>query len=67
MGAYQSRVECMWLPAQSGKTRKCMERIVDLENREKELQNLVDLHNTNTTSINIIVCSNNRVLVDQTS
>ena len=67
MGAYQSRLECMWLPAQSGKTRKCMERMVDRENREKELQNLVNLHNTNTTSINIIVCSNNRNLVDQTS
>ena len=45
MGVYQSRIECMWLPAQSGKTRKCMERIVEMENREKELQTLIDLHN----------------------
>jgi hypothetical protein len=67
MGVYQSRIECMWLPAQSGKTRKCMERIVEMENREKELQTLIGLHNTSANSLNIIVCSNNRVLVDQTS
>ena len=67
MGVYQSRMECMWLPAQSGKTRKCMERIVETENREKELQALIDLHNTSATSLNVIICSNNKVLVDQTS
>ena len=33
MGSSQSnkiqsnKIECMWLPAQSGKTRKCVERI----------------------------------------
>lgn len=60
MGANLSRLECMWLPAQSGKTRKCEERI-------KELQELVDLHNTSSSILNIIICSNNRSLVDQTT
>jgi len=67
MGSNLSRVECMWLPAQSGKTRKCEERITEQQNREKEIQELVDLHNTNSSILNIIICSNNRSLVDQTT
>jgi hypothetical protein len=57
MGSFNSKVECIWLPGQSGKTRTMMERIRDLEVLAKE---------SCGGSLNIIISSNNRSLVDQT-
>lgn len=67
MGASLTRLEGMWLPAQSGKTRKCEERIKEQELREQELQEVIDLDNTRSNILNIVICSNNRALVDQTT
>ena len=48
MGASITKVSCMWLPAQSGKTRKCEESIskeLNRElNREDEIRQLIDLN-----------------------
>ena len=56
MGAQQSKCKCLYLPAQSGKTRK-MEELIQIH-KLGELFEPVD--------INIIISANNRVLVEQT-
>ena len=56
MGAEQSKCKCLYLPAQSGKTRK-MEELIQTH-KLGELFEPVD--------INIIISANNRVLVEQT-
>ena len=56
MGAQQSKCKCLYLPAQSGKTRK-MEELIQTH-KLGELFEPVD--------INIIISANNRVLVEQT-
>jgi hypothetical protein len=56
MGAQQSKCKCLYLPAQSGKTRK-MEELIQ-RHKLGELFEPVD--------INIIISANNRVLVEQT-
>jgi len=68
-----SKLSCMWLPAQSGKTRKCEESISEELNREDEIRELVDLNgddedeNVEKSILNIIICSNNKALVNQTT
>jgi hypothetical protein len=57
MGAEQSKCKCIWLPAQSGKTRKTKKRI-ETYKKISELFEPVD--------INIIISSNSLLLVDQT-
>ena len=57
MGAEESKCKCLYLPAQSGKTRKMEELIV--EHKLGELFDPVD--------INIIISANNRLLVEQTT
>jgi hypothetical protein len=62
----------MWLPAQSGKTRKCEESISEELNREEEIIRLVDLNSDESEDekqqiLNIIICSNNKALVNQTT
>ena len=48
MGQSKSKLKCMYLPAQSGKTRKCEESIskeLNRElNREDEIRQLIDLN-----------------------
>lgn len=56
MGIEQSKVRCLYLPAQSGKTRK-MEELIK-EHKLGELFEPVD--------INIIISANNKLLVEQT-
>lgn len=56
MGVEQSKVKCLYLPAQSGKTRK-MEDLI----RTYKLGDLFE-----PVDINVIISSNNRVLVEQT-
>ena len=56
MGSQQSKCKCLYLPAQSGKTRK-MEELIK-KHKLGELFEPVD--------INIIISANNRVLVEQT-
>jgi hypothetical protein len=58
MGSSISKVECMWLPGQSGKTRKIQESI----KLTKSLSELFDFEEV----IHVIICSNNRALVKQT-
>ena len=75
MGASITKVSCMWLPAQSGKTRKCEESIskeLNRElNREDEIRQLIDLNgeddDVSQQILNIIICSNNKALVNQTT
>jgi hypothetical protein len=70
MGSSQSngRVECMWLPAQSGKTRKCVEKIKQRNGFfEADLLDMVDFFDPNKGAFHVIICSNNKSLVDQTS
>jgi hypothetical protein len=57
MGAEQSNCKCLYLPAQSGKTRK-MEELI-------QIYKLGDLFEP--VDINIIISANNRVLVEQTN
>ena len=57
MGAEQSKCKCLWLPAQSGKTRK-MEELIQTYKQIGELFEPVD--------INIIISANNLLLVEQT-
>ena len=59
MGSSTSKVECIWLPGQSGKTRKVMERITALEEVAAEEYACDGF-------LNIVVSANNRSLVDQT-
>jgi len=56
MGAEQSKCKCLYLPAQSGKTRK-MEELIK-EHKLGELFGPVD--------INIIISANSKLLVEQT-
>jgi hypothetical protein len=56
MGAEHSNCKCLYLPAQSGKTRK-MEELI----KEHKLGELFD-----PVDINIIVSANSRLLVEQT-
>ena len=71
MGASITKVSCMWLPAQSGKTRKCEESISKELNREDEIRQLIDLNgeddDVSQQILNIIICSNNKALVNQTT
>ena len=57
MGAQQSKCKCLWLPCQSGKTRK-MQELIQTYKKIGELFEPVD--------INILISANNIVLVDQT-
>ena len=56
MGAEQSKCKCLYLPAQSGKTRKIEELI-----KEYKLGELFD-----PVDINIIISANSKLLVEQT-
>jgi len=57
MGANNGKLECMWLPAQSGKTR----------NMVKIMQTYRDMALLGADEcIDILICSNNRSLVNQT-
>ena len=59
MGSGNSKVECIWLPGQSGKTRNMMERIKTLEEVAQEEYSCEGF-------LNIVISANNRSLVDQT-
>lgn len=56
MGSSQSKCKCLYLPAQSGKTRK-MEELI----KEHKLGELFD-----PVDINIIISANSKLLVEQT-
>jgi len=56
MGVEQSKCKCLYLPAQSGKTRK-MEELI----KQYKLGELFD-----PVDINIIISANNKLLVEQT-
>lgn len=56
MGSQQSKCKCLYLPAQSGKTRK-MEELI----KEHKLGELFD-----PVDINIIISANSKLLVEQT-
>jgi hypothetical protein len=60
MGSSNSKVECLCLPGQSGKTRKVQHSIRNLSQSMLELEDGED-------DLNIFICSNNRALVQQTS
>ena len=60
MGASNSKIECICRPAQSGKTRTYQELIKDYEL-------LAELFHGCDGFINIVLCSNNRSLVQQTA
>lgn len=77
MGYNQSKVSVMWLPAQSGKTRKITEQIAlfrDLpmcvgDNKwidRADQKEQVEEDQEDDNYLNIIICSNNKMLVDQT-
>lgn len=57
MGIHQSKLKCLYLPAQSGKTRKVEELITDF----KKLADAVG-----DGDINIVISANNILLVEQT-
>lgn len=59
MGSYNSKVECMIKPAQSGKTRTMQEKI-------KYYELLVRTFGS-SSALNIVICSNNKSLVEQTT
>ena len=59
MGNGNSKVDCIWLPGQSGKTRNMMERIQTLEDVAAEEYACDGF-------LNIVISANNRALVDQT-
>lgn len=59
MGSFTSKLECIWLPGQSGKTRNMMERIKTLEDVATEEYDCDGF-------LNIVISANNRSLVDQT-
>jgi hypothetical protein len=59
MGLNNSKLECIWLPGQSGKTRNMMERIKTLEEVAAEEYECDGF-------LNIVISANNRALVDQT-
>ena len=58
MGIAQSKLQCVYLPAQSGKTRK----VEDLIIRYKELADDLD----NEPCLNIFISANNLMLTKQT-
>lgn len=60
MGVTNSKVECIWRPAQSGKTRTYQQII-----KENEL--LSQLFYDCEGFVNIVLCSNNKSLVQQTA
>jgi hypothetical protein len=60
MGINNSKVECIWRPAQSGKTRTYQGII-------KEYELLSQLFYECTGFINVVLCSNNKSLVQQTA
>ena len=60
MGIMNSKVECVWRPAQSGKTRTYQQIIKDYEL-------LSQLFFDCEGFINIVLCSNNKSLVQQTA
>jgi hypothetical protein len=68
MGLSQSKFQVILLPAQSGKTRKMCELIEDYE--EKYNNNIIKIYSDDDENdlnyLNIIICSNNRLLVKQT-
>ena len=75
MGYNQSKVSVMWLPAQSGKTRKITEQIelfrdlpicVGDDNWIETSDQKEDIDQEDDNFLNIIICSNNKMLVDQT-
>lgn len=59
MGAHTSKMRCLYLPAQSGKTRK-------VEDDIRLFKNLSVLYDK-PTDINIIISANNKLLVHQTT
>lgn len=59
MGSSNSKLECIWLPGQSGKTRNMMERI-------RTLEEVADSEFDCDGFLNIVISANNRSLVDQT-
>lgn len=63
MGSTNSKCECLWLPGQSGKTRKIQEMI----KFTAQLNNLELFDDDEPQAIDIFICSNNRTLVQQTS
>jgi hypothetical protein len=60
MGINNSKVECIWRPAQSGKTRTYQQII-------KEYELLSELFYDCDGFVNIVLCSNNKSLVQQTA
>lgn len=60
MGVTNSKVECIWRPAQSGKTRTYQQIIKDYEL-------LSQLFYDCDGFVNIVLCSNNKSLVQQTA
>jgi len=63
MGANNTKVECLWLPGQSGKTRKIKESIEKTSFNIRDLKEIYGIEE----HFNIIICSNNKSLVDQTN
>lgn len=59
MGLSSSKVECIWLPGQSGKTRNVIGRMKALEEVAQEDYDCEGF-------VNIVISANNRSLVDQT-
>lgn len=59
MGVNNSKLECIWLPGQSGKTRNVMERI-------KTLEEAAEVDYSCDGFFNVVISANNRGLVDQT-
>ena len=59
MGSANSKIECLFKPGQSGKTRTMQERIRDYEKMAELLGD--------DAALNIVICSNNKKLVEQTT
>lgn len=59
MGLSSSKVDCIWLPGQSGKTRNVIGRVKALEEVAQEEYDCEGF-------VNIVISANNRSLVDQT-
>jgi hypothetical protein len=60
MGSANSKIECLIKPGQSGKTRTMQQRI-------KEYEEWSELWGDGKSAISIVICSNNKKLVDQTT
>lgn len=60
MGSSNSKISCLFKPVQSGKTRTMQQRI-------KEYEEWSELWGDGKSALNIVVCSNNRGLVQQTT